>query len=137
SVGRRVFNAVNAGFTATTNRYLDAAKFQGRRKWIAGAELAVVFVAVFIWTRNSPTGFIPTEDQGFIVYSVNLPPGASLDRTQKVMEKIDKILADVEAIERRASIAGLNIVAKDRKSTRLNSSHVKISYAVFCLKKKK
>jgi HAE1 family hydrophobic/amphiphilic exporter-1 len=116
SFGKRFFKAFNAGFTATTNRYLDAVKFLISRKWIAGAGLAVVFVAVFIWTRNSPTGFIPTEDQGFIVYSVNLPPGASLDRTQKVMEKIDKILADVEAIERRASIAGLNIVANANSS---------------------
>lgn len=116
SFGKRFFNAFNAGFTATTNRYLDAVKFLVRRKWIAGAGLAVVFVAVFIWTRNSPTGFIPTEDQGFIVYSVNLPPGASLDRTQKVMEKIDRILSDVEAVERRASIAGLNIVANANSS---------------------
>lgn len=116
SFGQRFFKAFNAGFTATTNRYLGAVKFLISRKWIAGAGLAVVFVAVFIWTRNSPTGFIPTEDQGFIVYSVNLPPGASLDRTQKVMEKIDNILADVEAIERRASIAGLNIVANANSS---------------------
>src|SRR5690606_8883013 len=56
SFGKRFFNAFNAGFTATTNRYLDAVKFLVRRKWIAGAGLAVVFVAVFIWTRNSPTG---------------------------------------------------------------------------------
>jgi HAE1 family hydrophobic/amphiphilic exporter-1 len=116
SFGKRFFRAFNAGFTATTNRYLDAVKFLIRRKWIAGAGLAVVLVATLIWTRNSPTGFIPTEDQGFIVYSVNLPPGASLDRTQKVMEKIDRILADVEAVERRASIAGLNIVANANSS---------------------
>src|SRR5690606_36881928 len=112
----RFFRAFNAGFTDTTDRYLDAVKFLIGRKWIAGAGLAVVFVAVFIWTRNSPTGFIPTEDQGFIVYSVNLPPGASLVRTQKVMVKIDDILADIEAIERRASIAGLNIVANANSS---------------------
>lgn len=115
-LGKRFFRAFNAGFTATTNRYLDAVKFLIRRKWIAGAGLALVLVTVFIWTRNSPTGFIPTEDQGFIVYSVNLPPGASLDRTQKVMEKIDRILSGVEAIERRASITGLNIVANANSS---------------------
>lgn len=114
--GQRFFNAFNAGFGATTRRYVDAVKFLINRKWIAVGGLAVVFVATFIWARNSPTGFIPTEDQGFIVYSVNLPPGASLDRTQKVMEKIDDILEDVEAVERRASIAGLNIVANANSS---------------------
>src|SRR5690606_41974477 len=35
------------------------------------------------------------------------------------------------------SVLGTNTIVSDRKSTRLNSSHVKISYAVFCLKKKK
>src|SRR5690606_40316604 len=39
--------------------------------------------------------------------------------------------------QQQASAAILGVVDKDRKSTRLNSSHVKISYAVFCLKKKK
>src|SRR5204863_5526551 len=37
----------------------------------------------------------------------------------------------------RAGLVGASLVAEDRKSTRLNSSHVEISYAVFCLKKKK
>ena len=61
--------------------------------------------------RKAPTGFIPTEDQGFILYSVNLPPGASLDRTQKVMDKVDVLLAQVEAIEKRGSVTGLNFIA--------------------------
>ena len=66
--------------------------------------------------RSAPTGFIPTEDQGFIVFSVNLPPGASLDRTQKVMNRVDSLLAEVEAVERRAVITGLNIVANAKSS---------------------
>lgn len=114
--GKRFFNAFNAGFTATTQRYVDAVRFLIRQKWIAAGGLATVIAVAFIWASNSPTGFIPTEDQGFIVYSVNLPPGASLDRTQKVMAKIDNILDGVEAVERRASIAGLNIVANANSS---------------------
>src|SRR5690606_30253630 len=114
--GKRFFKAFNAGFAATTGRYVQAVKFLIRQKWIAAGGLATVIIVTFIWASNSPTGFIPTEDQGFIVYSVNLPPGASLDRTQKVMSKIDKILEEVEAVERRASIAGLNIVANANSS---------------------
>src|SRR5690554_7055704 len=44
--------------------------------------------------------------------------------------------AGIEIETRNISLAG-RILAQDRKSTRLNSSHVRISYAVFCLKKKK
>src|SRR5690606_41235794 len=46
-------------------------------------------------------------------------------------------LASAQAQERAAEAAARRAAAEDRKSTRLNSSHVKISYAVFCLKKKK
>jgi len=66
--------------------------------------------------KKSPTGFIPTEDQGFIIFSVNLPPGASLDRTQHVMDKIEHLLNDVEAIDRRGAVTGLNIVANASSS---------------------
>ncbi len=66
--------------------------------------------------QKTPTAFIPTEDQGFIVFSVNLPPGASLDRTQKVMNRIDSLLSEVEAVERRGAVTGLNILANANSS---------------------
>src|SRR5690606_41823260 len=55
--------------------------------------------------------------------------------------KVRYLHSDIDTVERVEIIRDLRIgafdVLVDRKSTRLNSSHVKISYAVFCLKKKK
>jgi len=107
----RFFAAFNAGFNATTNKYKKSLQFLFRKKWIAIGALVLVSVATVFLIRRTPSGFIPTEDQGFIIYSVNLPPGASLDRTQKVMDKIDSLLKPVEAIEKRGAVTGLNIVA--------------------------
>jgi hydrophobic/amphiphilic exporter-1 (mainly G- bacteria), HAE1 family len=112
----RFFNAFNAGFKATTNKYTKSIKFLIRQKWVALTGLALVTVATFWMMQKAPTGFIPTEDQGFIVYSVNLPPGASLDRTQKVMDKVDSLLKDVEAVERRGAVTGLNFIANANSS---------------------
>jgi hydrophobic/amphiphilic exporter-1 (mainly G- bacteria), HAE1 family len=112
----RFFAAFNAGFSATTNKYKRSIQFLIRRKWIAITGLIVVSLVTFWMMRKAPTGFIPTEDQGFIVFSVSLPPGASLDRTQKVMDKIDSLLNDVEAVERRGAVTGLNIVANANSS---------------------
>ena len=112
----RFFNGFNAGFTATTNKYIRAVRFLIKRKWIALTGLALVTAVTFWMIQKAPTGFIPTEDQGFIVYSVNLPPGSSLDRTQKVMDKVDQLLSEVEAVERRAAVVGLNIVASANSS---------------------
>lgn len=116
TLGTRFFNAFNAGFKSTTERYKNSLQFLIRQKWLAIGGL-VVITAVSVWVmRNTPTGFIPTEDQGFVVYSVNLPPGASLNRTQKVMDKIDKILDGTEAVERHGAVTGLNIVANANSS---------------------
>ena len=112
----RFFGAFNAGFQATTGRYKRSIDFLIKRRWIAIGGLALVTLTAFWMMRKSPTGFIPTEDQGFIIFSVTLPPGASLDRTQRVMDKIDYLLNDVDAIERRGAVTGLNIVANATSS---------------------
>ncbi|MDB5273329.1 MAG: hydrophobe/amphiphile efflux family transporter [Chitinophagaceae bacterium] len=114
--GARYFDAFNAGFDAATAKYKHSISFLIQRKWIAIGGLLVVSLATFWMMRQAPTGFIPTEDQGFVLYSLNLPPGASLDRTQKVMDKIDAILAKEEAVERRGAVTGLNIVANANSS---------------------
>jgi len=116
SFSQRFFHGFNAGFNATSRKYTHAIRFLIRRKWIALTGLIVVTLATAWLMRQTPTGFIPTEDQGFIVYSVNLPPGASLDRTQKVMDKINVLLKEVEAVERLGAVTGLNIVANANSS---------------------
>ncbi|MEJ0105866.1 MAG: efflux RND transporter permease subunit [Bacteroidota bacterium] len=113
---QRFFSAFNAGFTATTNKYKKSIQFLIRRKWIAITGLVLVSLTTFWMMSKSPTGFIPTEDQGFIIYSISLPPGASLDRTDNVMHKIDSLLNQVEAVERRGAVSGLNIVANANSS---------------------
>src|SRR5437762_6714277 len=95
---KRFFRGFNAGFGATTKRYGQSVTFLMKNKWIAILALVIIVLTTFWMVRKTPTGFIPTEDQGFIVYSANLPPGASMDRTQKVMNEIDSLLSQVEAI---------------------------------------
>ncbi len=113
---RRFFTSFNAGFNATAERYQKSIQFLINRKWLAIGGLVVVTLATIWLVRTTPTGFIPTEDQGFIVYSVNLPPGASLDRTQKVMEKIDALVKEVEAVDKRGAVTGLNFIANANSS---------------------
>ncbi|HUC79351.1 MAG TPA: efflux RND transporter permease subunit [Flavisolibacter sp.] len=116
SFSQRFFQGFNAGFEATSQKYKTSVKFLLRRKWIALAGLVVVTLTT-VWLMNkTPSGFIPTEDQGFIVYSVNLPPGSSLDRTQKAMDKINAVLKNEPGIERLGAVTGLNIVANANSS---------------------
>jgi len=107
--GKRFGNAFNAGFKATTNRYVGAVQFLIRHKWVGILGLAII-IGLTIWEVNkTPTGFIPAEDQNFVMISVNLPPASSLDRTNAVVKKVDSLLNQVQAVDRRGSISGLNL----------------------------
>ncbi len=67
---------------------------------------------VGIWGVNGflPTGFIPTEDQGTIYVNVNAPVGATLERTESVMNDIDKISKTINGVEGVSSLAGFSMM---------------------------
>src|SRR5258708_12332540 len=65
-------------------------------------------------------------------------PYTTLFRSREELDEADARLGGVDGVQRRENeVSGLRRLQRDRKSTRLNSSHQIISYAVFCLKKKK
>ena len=109
--GSRFFGAFNTGFKSLTGRYIQSLKFLTRHKWITLTGLAVIAAASFWLVKTTPTGFIPTEDQGFVLYAVNTPPGSSLDRTRQATEAIDKIVNKEPAKDHLYVIDGLNFIS--------------------------
>ncbi len=110
-LARRMGSAFNAGFRATTERYIGIVKFLIQRKWVGLLGLAIIF-AVTVWLVNTtPTGFIPAEDQNFVILSFNLPPSSSLDRTNLVLKKVNSLLDSVQAVDKHGAISGLNILS--------------------------
>ncbi|CCH52860.1 transporter, hydrophobe/amphiphile efflux-1 (HAE1) family [Fibrisoma limi BUZ 3] len=107
----RFFTAFNAGFAATTKRYVGITRLLIRHKWVGLSGLVLVMVTTFWLMRKTPTGFIPSEDQGFIVYSLKLPAGASLQRTQKVMNRMEQIVRSMPAVHSHYGISGFNVIA--------------------------
>ncbi len=107
----RFFSAFNAGFKSMTNRYIQSLQFLIRHKWITLTGLAIIS-ALSIWlVKKTPTGFIPTEDQGFVLYAVNTPPGSSLDRTRQATEAIDKIVRNEPVSDHLYVVDGLNFIS--------------------------
>jgi len=107
----RFFNGFNAGFDAVTRKYVRSLQFLVRRKWVALGSLALVTGATFWLMQTTPTGFIPNEDQSFVVYSLGMPPGASLARTQAALDKADNLLKTVPAVRNVIRISGLNLLS--------------------------
>ena len=115
----RFFNGFNAGFKSMTERYLQSLRFLTRNKWIAISGL-LVMTATSIWlVKTTPTGFIPTEDQGFVLYAVNTPPGSSLDRTRQATEVIDSLIKTEPATDHLYAIDGLNFISFSNASSML------------------
>ncbi|HKS17743.1 MAG TPA: multidrug efflux RND transporter permease subunit [Bradyrhizobium sp.] len=66
-----------------------------------------------------PTGFIPIEDQGYLLAAVQLPDGAALDRTQRVMDQVQDIASKTPGVEQVMTIAGIS--ALDNSSSLANA----------------
>src|SRR5690625_1462414 len=70
---RRFFSAFNAGFSATTKRYVQSLHFLGRHKWIVFLILILSVGGIYWGSLNAPTGFVLNEDRGMIFVNVELP----------------------------------------------------------------
>jgi len=108
--GARFFAAFNVGFKNMTNKYIHSLKFLFRNKWVTVAALLLLAGSAYFMMQKTPSGFIPTEDQGFILYAVNTPPGSSLDKTHKAIAEIDSIIKAEPITDRRYNVEGLNFI---------------------------
>src|SRR6201997_872670 len=70
---------------------------------------ALILIAIGFWgLARVPTGFLPIEDQGYLIAAVQLPDGASLDRTQKVLERVSDIAQKTPGVAQVTTIAGIS-----------------------------
>ena len=109
-VVKRFFSAFNAGFDAVTNKYVGSVKYIAKRKWLTGVSLVIFAVIAVLLFQSTPTGFIPNEDQGLLFADVTMPPGTTLEQTQKTVKKLDSIYESMDIIEARMNITGFSIL---------------------------
>ena len=107
---RKFFAGFNSSFNAITNRYTGGIKFLINHKWVSISGLAVVILVTVYLVRTTPSGFIPTEDQGFIAVSVSTPSGTSLDGTTKILNQAESTARALPAARFVAAISGFNLL---------------------------
>lgn len=106
----KTFDKFNIAFEAATNRYSKIVNIFIKRKWLV---LVVFVVSGGIWYWSNTTmrsGFVPTEDRGFIIMDLALPPGASMERSFAVAKRIQKKAEVIEGVESVTVIAGNSII---------------------------
>ncbi|HSI68802.1 MAG TPA: efflux RND transporter permease subunit [Gillisia sp.] len=105
---QRFYTAFNAAFDATTRKYTRSVGFLYKHKWINVVILVAAVALTFLASSNTPTGFVPTEDRGIIFMNLELPAGASLDRTSEVTERLYKEIIEVPGVRGSSMINGRN-----------------------------
>jgi hydrophobic/amphiphilic exporter-1 (mainly G- bacteria), HAE1 family len=71
--------------------------------------VALILIGIgFYGLSRVPTGFLPIEDQGYLIAAVQLPDGAALDRTQKVLDRVSEIVGKTPGVEQVITIAGIS-----------------------------
>jgi HAE1 family hydrophobic/amphiphilic exporter-1 len=101
----RGFNAVYGRMEARYARLI--ARMANRSGLMSVIALLIVGVSIYGFTRI-PTGFLPIEDQGYLLASVQLPDGASLGRTKDVLDKVSEIARKTPGVRQVVTIAGLS-----------------------------
>src|SRR3954471_8868856 len=104
------YNGFNKAFGWTTDRYVSFSAILIRKMFRSMAFIGVLCFVIVVLVRNIPNGFVPEEDQGFILVNTLLPDAASLERTDAVMKKAEAILKKTETVDGYNTISGFSLV---------------------------
>ncbi|WP_369616192.1 efflux RND transporter permease subunit [Flavobacterium sp. CFS9] len=112
SLLNRFFDSFNKWFDNVTAGYIRIlAKFADRTTVTAG--LLVLF-CLLTWGTSKfvPGGFIPSEDQGMVYVSVTTPQGATVERTEKVLDEVTRLAKEIKGVDNVTTLAGYSIVTE-------------------------
>lgn len=105
-----IFGTFNRGLDFSRNWYVAMLDRMSRRLWIASVILLAILGGVYGLFRALPTGFVPSEDQGYLFINVQLPNAASLERTQQALDTVSRILQRTPGVANSVGIAGNSMV---------------------------
>ena len=100
------WNWFNNGFDFLKEKYMKVAQFFIEKSKLTILILVGLIGGIFAIMNVMPTGFLPQEDQGFLIAQIQLPDGASLVRTDKVAKKVEKIMKNTPEINKIVVVPG-------------------------------
>lgn len=113
---QRFFDGFNRLFERLTNGYVSWSSVLVRKSAFVAALLVVFAIAAVCISRRIPTSFLPDEDQGYAYVNVQLPNGASLERTTAVAHDVEKIIRDTPGVQNSTCFVGFSLLSFVRTS---------------------
>lgn len=108
----RFIDAFNSRFNKTTNRYMTILGKMVNRRSLTFGLLIAFCIGTYLINSQVPSGFIPNEDQGMFYAIIQTPPGSSLERTNEISERLQKISETVDGVQSVSSLAGYEILTE-------------------------
>jgi hydrophobe/amphiphile efflux-1 (HAE1) family protein len=112
----KFFFKFNSWFDRVTNRYRNGVDKGIKNSKFVIIILVCIVVGTILLFKSKPTGFIPTEDEGRIYITYDLPEASSTERTVKVLSAMMDTLDKVPEVAHYAALGGLNVVSFATKS---------------------
>lgn len=106
----KFFRWFNRGFDVATNLYVGMVSLFLRGSFVALLGYVGLVYLTYHLFQIAPSGFIPPQDKGYLLVNVQLPDSASLDRTNQVMRRVEKLAAKAPGVKHTVGIAGQSIV---------------------------
>jgi len=107
----RFFDNFNASYERLQAKYQKGVTTIVNKKWIAIVAVVLGIVIMGVSAAFTKTGLVPDEDTGTVFVTVSTPPATSLEKTNKVMDQVQRMLDNNPAIEGCMRIAGYNFIA--------------------------
>lgn len=106
----KFFGWFNRLFDRMSNGYSNIVGIIARKAARSMLLLVAVVVGIWIIGKFVPGGFIPDEDKGYLFVAVQLPEGASLQRTDEVLKQVEDIVEHTKGVRSAVGLAGMNIL---------------------------
>ncbi|RZM26471.1 MAG: efflux RND transporter permease subunit [Pedobacter sp.] len=108
----KFLDGFNNGFNRLSGRYQKLLGGIVNRRAVTWGILLAFCGGIYLVNQSLPTGFIPNEDQGMFYAIIQTPPGSSLERTNQIAERLQKVAEGMEDVKSVSSLAGYEILTE-------------------------
>ena len=107
----RFHASFNTSYEKVLGKYKKSVEKLVKRPMLIGIAVLIGIIVLVVTMKTTKTGLVPDEDTGTLFCTISMPPATSVDRTKKVIDQVDSMLALNPAIQSREQIQGYNFIA--------------------------
>jgi HAE1 family hydrophobic/amphiphilic exporter-1 len=109
---QRFLNSFNRGFDNVQGKYMRLLSRVASRRILTFGVLILFCLGTWVLSKTVPSGFIPNEDQGMFYAIIQTPPGSSLERTNQIAERLQKIAEKIDGVKSVSALAGYEVLSE-------------------------